>query len=218
MNTAPQVKTKQRVADHGEVFTAHREVNAMLDLVKQETERIDSRFLEPTCGTGNFLTEILKRKLNIVHNRYAQSQIDYERYSLIAVSSMYGIDILQDNVLECQKRLYDIFKNEYLGLFNDKIKSDYLNVIAFVLQKNILWGDALTLKTVCKDAKPITFCEWSAVNGSLIKRRDFTLANLLDYQPMGGDTLFSDTGTPAIIPKAVKEYPAVHFMELINAE
>ncbi len=233
-DTAPQVKTKQRVADHGEVFTNSREVNAMLDLVKQETERIDSRFLEPACGTGNFLTEILRRKLTIVHSRYAHAQLDYERYALIAVSSIYGIDILADNVIECQKRLYDIFKNEYLGLFNNKIKQPYLDVIQFILSKNILWGDALTLKTVTSDtstssvteflfkktdyknAKPITFCEWSAVNGSLIKRRDFTLANLLDYQPMGDNTLFSDTGTPAIIPKATAEYPAVHFMELIN--
>ena len=106
--------------------------------------------------------------------------------------------------------------NDYLKLFNDKIKQPYLDVIQFILGKNILWGDALTLKTVCEKAKPITFCEWSAVNGSLIKRRDFTLANLLDYQPMGDNTLFSDTGNAAIIPKATAEYPAVHFMELIN--
>lgn len=213
-----QVKTKQRVADHGEVFTAPREVNAMLDLVKQETERIESRFLEPACGTGNFLTEILNRKLNIVRCRYEKSQIEYERYGLIAVSSMYGIDILQDNVFECKKRLFDIFTAEYNALFKEKSKEDYLKIIKFILQKNILWGDALTLKTVCPDAKPITFCEWSAVNGSMIKRRDFTLANLLDYQPMGSDTLFSDMGMPAIIPKPTKDYPAVHFMEIISDE
>ena len=76
-----QVKSKKRVADHGEVFTAEREVNAMLDLVKQETERIDSRFLEPACGDGNFLTEVLKRKLIVVENRYRKSQLEFERYS-----------------------------------------------------------------------------------------------------------------------------------------
>ena len=74
-----QVKSKQRVADHGEVFTAEREVNAMLDLVKQETERIDSRFLEPACGDGNFLAEILRRKLAVVKARYKNNIADYER-------------------------------------------------------------------------------------------------------------------------------------------
>ena len=64
-----QVKSRARVADHGEVFTADREVNAMLDLVKQDTERVDSRFLEPACGDGNFLAEILRRKLQAARLR-----------------------------------------------------------------------------------------------------------------------------------------------------
>ena len=103
------MKSKQRVADHGEVFTAEREVNAMLDLVKQETDRNVSRFLEPACGTGNFLTEILTRKLAIVEKRYRRNQLDFERYSIIAISSMYGVDILEDNIAECRERLFDIF-------------------------------------------------------------------------------------------------------------
>jgi type I restriction-modification system DNA methylase subunit len=93
-----QVVSKQRVADHGEVLTGKREVNAMLDLVKQETERIESRFLEPACGNGNFLTVILERKLAVVEKRYGKSQLDFERYAVLAVSSIYGIDILDDNV------------------------------------------------------------------------------------------------------------------------
>ena len=103
-----QVVSKKRVSDHGEVYTRKREVNAMLDLVKQETERIESRFLEPACGTGNFLSEILERKLHIVELRYGKNQLDYERYAVLAISSIYGIDILEDNVLECRKRLFDI--------------------------------------------------------------------------------------------------------------
>jgi len=85
--TKEQVKSKERVADHGEVFTAEREVNAMLDLVKHETERIESRFLEPACGTGNFLLEILSRKLSVVKANYRKSKSEYERYALLAVSS-----------------------------------------------------------------------------------------------------------------------------------
>lgn len=108
-NIENQVVTRKRVTDHGEVFTAKREVNAMLDLVKQETERIESRFLEPACGIGNFLTEILERKLSIVENRYKRNQLEFERYSVLAVSSVYGIDILEDNVIECRNRLFNIF-------------------------------------------------------------------------------------------------------------
>ena len=95
MEKDKQVKSKKRVSDHGEVFTAKREVNAMLDLVKQETERIDSRFLEPACGDGNFLAEILRRKLKIVRGRYRKSPADYEKYAVVAVTSIYGVDILQ---------------------------------------------------------------------------------------------------------------------------
>ena len=115
-----QVKSKKRVADHGEVFTNQREVNAMLDLVKHETERIDSRFLEPACGNGNFLAEVLRRKLQVVDHRYGKSQIEWERYAVIAVSSMYGVDILEDNAQECRARLFDIFDTSYTTHFKDK--------------------------------------------------------------------------------------------------
>ena len=104
-----QVKSKQRVTDHGEVFTAEREVKAMCDLVKQETERIDSRFLEPACGEGNFLAEILARKLAVVTKKYGKSSYDWERYSLLALGSIYGVDILADNAQGCRKRLLNIW-------------------------------------------------------------------------------------------------------------
>ena len=109
-----QIKSKQRVRDNGEVFTNTREVNAMLDLVKSETERIDSRFLEPACGSGNFLVEVLNRKLFVIKERYKKSQLEYERNSIIAISSIYGVDILEDNVVDCRSRLFKIFENEYL--------------------------------------------------------------------------------------------------------
>jgi len=108
-----QIVSKQRVADHGEVLTGKREVNAMLDLVKQETERIDSRFLEPACGNGNYLTVILERKLAVVEKHYGKSQLEFERYAVLAVSSIYGIDILEDNVRQCRHRLYGIFDSDY---------------------------------------------------------------------------------------------------------
>ncbi len=213
-NNDNQVKSKHRVANYGEVFTAEREVNAMLDLVKEETERIDSRFLEPACGTGNFLVEILKRKLTLVENRYSKNQLEYERYAIIALSSIYGIDILQDNVQTCRDRLLGIFTHYYLNNYKKEVKPEFLKTAEFILSRNILWGDALNLKTPDEKEEPIIFSEWSAVNGSMIKRRDYTMANLLENQPMEGANLFSDLGDKAFIPIPVAEYPLTHFLKL----
>lgn len=208
-----QTKSKQRVSDHGEVFTSEREVNAMLDLVKQETERIDSRFLEPACGTGNFLVEILNRKLNVVISKYKKSQLEFERYAIIAVSSIYGIDILEDNVEECRNRLFKIVNDAYISIFKANCKEECRESIKYILEKNILRGDALTLKKVDSE-QPIVFAEWSPVNGSMIKRRDYTMANLLENQPMDGMNLFSDLGDKAFIPQPVAEYTLTHFLKL----
>lgn len=213
-----QVVSKKRVADHGEVYTSKREVNAMLDLVKQETERIESRFLEPACGTGNFLTEILERKLRIVGNRYSKSQLEYERYAVLAVSSIYGIDILEDNVIECRKRLFAIFDQHYTALFKNAVKEECRNSAKYVLEKNIIWGDALDLKTVGEKKQPIVFSEWSPVNGSMLKRRDFTFHGLLDHAAIKELPLFSDLGDDVFIPKPLKEYPLIHFLKVADAE
>jgi len=223
---AAQVRTKERVADHGEVLTGQREVNAMLDLVKQETERIDSRFLEPACGDGNFLTVILERKLAIVEKRYGKSQLDFERYAVLAVSSMYGIDILPDNVRDCRRRLFEIFDANYRRLFKATAKDKCREAVRFILERNIIWGDALTLRTVGEKPSHIVFSEWSPVNGSMLKRRDFTFSELLRHEeamqaPLfpGLESenqlpLFSDLGEHVFIPTPVREYPPVHFMEI----
>lgn len=213
-----QVVSKKRVADHGEVYTGKREVNAMLDLVKQETERIESRFLEPACGKGNFLTEILERKLRIVESRYSKSQPEYEMNAVLALSSLYGIDILEDNVEECRKRLFDIFDQKYTKLFKAASKEECRNAVKYILEKNIIWGDALTLKTVGDNPQPIVFSEWSPVNGSMIKRRDFTFHGLLDHESMKELPLFSDLGDDVFIPKPMKEFPLIHFLRVADVE
>lgn len=209
-----QVVSKQRVADHGEVYTHPREVNAMLDLVKHETERIESRFLEPACGTGNFLVEILSRKLAVVESRYKTSQFEFERYAVIAVSSIYGIDILEDNIGACQVRLFDIFDAVYTRLYKANCKDECRRSVRFILSCNILHGDALTLKTVTQPVKPIVFSEWSAVNGSQLKRRDFVYAHLVDKASERDLPLFSDMGEEAYIPAPLKDYPLIHFLEV----
>lgn len=213
-NTHTTHKSKQRVRDHGEVFTNDREVNAMLDFVKSETDRIDSRFLEPACGTGNFLAEILRRKLTIVNKRYSKNQLEYERYAVIAVSSIYGIDLLQDNVNECRLHLFNIFKERYSALYKSNCKEECLRTVDYILSRNIIWGDALSLKTPNEKAEPIVFSEWNSVNGSKIKRRDYTMANLLESQPIEGLNLFSDLGDKAFIPKPVNDYPITHFLKI----
>lgn len=213
-----QVVSKQRVSDHGEVYTRKREVNAMLDLVKQETERIESRFLEPACGTGNFLSEILERKLLVVESRYGKNQLDYERYAVLAVSSVYGIDILEDNILECRKRLFDIFDLAYTRLFREAAKDECRKAVQFILERNIIWGDALTLETVGDKPRSIVFSEWSPVNGSMLKRRDFAFHGLLAHADHQALPLFSDLGEDVFLPSPVKEYPLIHFLRVADAE
>jgi hypothetical protein len=210
-----QVVSKKRVADHGEVLTGKREVNAMLDLVKQETERIESRFLEPACGTGNFLTEILRRKLLVVEGRYGKAQLDFERYAVLAVSSIYGIDILEDNVRECRQRLFDIFDGSYTRLFKACAKDKCRLAVKYILERNIIHGNALSLKTVGENPKPIVFSEWSPVNGSMLKRRDYFLSFLLEKKHQL--TLFNDENQEVNLNKPVKEYPPAHYLEVANA-
>lgn len=210
-----QVKSKERVANHGEVFTAEREVKAMCDLVKSETERIESRFLEPACGDGNFLSEILNRKLDVVFNRYGKNIAEYERYSILAVSSLYGVDILEDNAKECRERLYNIWNERYKKLWKSKIDKKVQAAAKFIISRNILYGDALTMKR--NDGEPIVFSEWSLVTDDKIKRRDFQLYELLDGQE-GNMSLFwdYDEETKAYIPPAIKDYPVVNYREVIN--
>lgn len=216
--TVRQVVSKQRVADHGEVYTNPREVNAMLDLVRQETERIDSRFLEPACGTGNFLTEILRRKLAVVEGRYRRSQVEYERYAVLAVSSIYGIDILHDNVVACRGRLQTIFDEAYGRLFGAAAREDCRRTAAFILARNIIHGDALTLKTVGDDPRPIVFSEWSFITRSQMQRRDFTFRELLPDESPKQAVFFSDKGDIVFIPTPLREYAAVHFLRMADVQ
>lgn len=212
-----QIKSKQRVKDHGEVFTQEREVNAMLGLVKNETERIESRFLEPACGDGNFLAPILEKKLAIVNRKYGSSQNEFERMSLLAVSSIYGVELLRDNVEVCVERLYKIFNDVYIKLYKNKSKDEFRKSIQFVLKRNILQGDALTLKKV-DNKEHIIFSEWSFVNSKMIKRRDFQFIDLAEFNPktpsLWSITEKSDTGEMVFSPMPVKEFPLMHYLKL----
>lgn len=179
-----QTKSKDRVRDYGEVFTNEREVKAMCDLVKDETERIDSRFLEPACGDGNFLAEILKRKLAVVKAKYKKSPLDYERNAVLAATSIYGVDIMADNVEACRNRMFEIWNKEYTAVCKKDANDQTRNAVQFIFQKNIVCGNALTLKKVDKDGnelrEPIVFSEWAFITGSNLQRKDYTFDELLN--------------------------------------
>lgn len=204
---ARQVKSRERVQQHGEVFTSEREVNAMLDLVKHETERIDSRFLEPACGDGNFLVEILRRKLAVCRGYVEQkknTQLEYEKNVVLAVSSIYGIELLPDNAATCRERLYRIVDTEYRSLYGDAVKPELLESVRYLLSKNIILGDALSYHRIDHPDEWITVSEWSLLGGGMVNRRDYEFSYLV------GDSaeadLFSDEPCQTFSP--------VHFLKL----
>lgn len=206
------MENKKRIKDYGEVFTQKREVDSILNLVKNETLNLESRFLEPACGDGNFLVEILSRKISILNSRFKKDKIDFERNSIIALSSLYGIDILSDNIEKLNIRLLDIFIKNYQDNFGE-INPDFLKSIKYILKKNLKFGDALNYKIPNSD-KFIVFSEWSMVDLDFIKRRDFTFKDIMAYKPIDGPNLFSDLGDDAFIPTPIKDYPLKHYLKL----
>ena len=178
-----QIKSKERVAQRGEVFTAEREVNAMLDLVANECLRPDSRFLEPACGDGNFLSAILRRKLAELRRKYKKSARDYEKLSIVAIGSLYGVDIMNDNVEACRQRLYSIWDEEYTDHCASEASDEAREAARFIISRNIINGNALTLMCVDDEGHdtkaPIVFSEWTLINGTQMQRSDYTMADLL---------------------------------------
>lgn len=232
---AKQVKSKQRVVDHGEVFTAEREVKAMCDLVANECLRIDSRFLEPACGDGNFLAEILTRKLSVVKAKYKKSPYDYERYSILALTSIYGVDILADNAETCRRRLYNIWDEAYVECCEKECNDEARAAALYILEANIVCGNVLSMMCVDEYQQDtdqlITFPEWTfPFNDARIKRRDFRFDVLLkensDEENYNGQfQLFSDDAmgfenwmiepiTNELVPKPIREYPLVHYRRM----
>lgn len=180
-----QIKSKERVSERGEVFTAEREVNAMLDLVANECLRPDSRFLEPACGDGNFLSAILKRKLTELRRKYKKSPRDYEKQAIVAIGSLYGVDIMNDNVLACRERLFVIWDEEYTAHCKGDASDEAREAARFIISRNIINGNALTLMCVDEEGKdtsaPIVFSEWTLISGTQMQRSDYTMSDLLTY-------------------------------------
>lgn len=202
------VKSKQRVADYGEVFTPPWMVEAMLDLVKGETERIDSRFLEPACGSGNFLVQVLRRKLAAVELKYGKSEFEKRHFALHGLMCIYGVELLPDNIVECRDNLLDVFA-EYLRIDET---DDLYRVANFVLSQNLVHGDALTMLDSSK--QPISFPEWGYLGKGKFQRRDFrfdVLTHSSAYSQEG--SLFAHLGKHEIFTP-VRTYPTRTVSEL----
>jgi SAM-dependent methyltransferase len=205
------VKSKQRVADHGEVFTPEWLVEAMLDLVKGETERIDSRFLEPACGSGNFLVKILRRKLAAVEFKYSQSDFERQHFALLGLMCIYGIELLPDNISECRANLLLIFA-EYLQL---QPSDDLYRAASFVLSQNLVHGDAMKMLT--DDGKALTFAEWGYLGKGKFQRRDFRLDLLTGASAYSAeDSLFASVGKEDLF-SPTKTYPPMTIPQLAEA-
>jgi hypothetical protein len=205
------IKSKKRVADHGEVFTPAWMVDAMLDLIKGESERIDSRFLEPACGSGNFLVRVLQRKLATVELKFGKSAFEKRHYALLALMCTYGIELLADNIAECRANMLEIFAN-YLGL---EESDDLHRAASFVLSQNLIHGDALKMRTT--DDQPITFAEWGYLGKGKFQRRDFRLDTLSQMSALSEEgSLFAHLGKHEIFAPT-KTYPPMSVNDIASA-
>lgn len=195
--TEQLIKSKQRVIDHGEVFTPSWMVEDMLNLVRDESNRIDARVLEPACGSGNFLVPIFTRKLLSVQARHGRSDFEKRHYALFALMCIYGIELLPDNAQECRDNLSTLF-NAYLGVTDS---DEWAFAARAVVNVNIVNGDALTMST--PKGHPITFAEWGYLGKGSFQRRDFRydqLTNRSEWESEG--SLFHDGGTDLFAPVA----------------
>jgi len=201
-------RSKQRIADHGEVFTPAWMVEAMLDLVKAESERIDSRFLEPACGSGNFLVQVFRRKLAAVEIKFGKSNFEKRHYALLALMCIYGIELLADNIAECRANVLEILA-EYLSLDG---ADDLYRAATYVLSQNLVHGNAMTMRT--HDGQHITFAEWGYLSKGKFQRRDFRLDALtLSSTFSAEDSLFAHLGKHEIFTPT-KTYPPMTVSDL----
>ena len=207
------MSNKSKIEEFAEVFTNQNEVSSMLDLVKNEVDRIDSTFLEPACGDGNFLCEILNRKINNIIHKYEGSSFEIEKYSFLALTSLHGIDIQNENVLKTRENLFNLFveKISSVNTINPNLEKSAL----VVLSHNIICANPITLK-IDGENENIIFTQWNFIDEINIVRREFKISHLIAYAPFEEGSLFSDLGEDVFIPEPVKDYKPTNFLELHN--
>lgn len=153
-----QVRSRDRVRDLAEVFTHQREVDAILDQFPDAFTTLDAKFLEPACGSGNFLVEILRRKLVLV-DQDAQ-HAEYEHQLLRAVASIYGVDISPSNVTEARDRMLTTLTQAHAR----DLSTGLLSAAGLIVDCNVVVGDTLT------GADRIELCDWQPRPGQRFQR------------------------------------------------
>lgn len=204
------IKSRKRVAEHGEVFTPPWLVETMLDLVADETDRIDARFLEPACGSGNFLVRVLQRKLAAVEVKFGKSDFEKKQYALLGLMCVYGVELLADNISECRANLMEVFC-EYLGAVSS---DDITYAASTVLSYNLIHGDALNMKKF--DGHPIIFSEWGYLGRGKFQKRDFRLDVLTRTSELGSEDLLSAKLGSHDVFTPVATYPPLRISDLAD--
>ena len=175
-----QVKSKQRVSDFGEVYTAHRQVTDMLDLIPAEAVGIDTTYLEPACGNGNFIIEILKRKFALIT---AKDPWTYSIFMLRCVASVYGVDIQKDNTMETVDRIVAATEKVYEKAFHRLPNTLVTDAVRKIALRNIVWGNTLTGET--GDGDPLSFHEWDIREDGSIMSKEYALTDMIRHNGVG---------------------------------
>ena len=221
------------MVDHGEVFTPPGLVRDMLDLpgVADECRRVDARFLEPACGDGNFLTEVLRRRLDAVTGQHPKhALIPWERDALRGLANLYGIEKQHDNVGRCRDRLVELFESTYVTRFRNAARPAVVGAARHLVRANIHYGDALDMTgpdpDAPRDRSPLVFTQWSMVGGGLggggrFKRRLFEYRELAGHEAVDGglfappkERIVGDDGRPVFLAQSVGDLPLVHYLDL----
>lgn len=197
MTSEKLIKSKARVQKHGEVFTPSWMVQKMLDTegVKEACEHLTATFLEPAAGDGNFLVAILRRKLAMVSEQYNSSIRQYTHYSLYALSTLYGIELLEDNAQLCVMNIFEVYKDFYevaIKKHKDKQSENTLNNAKFIISKNIVQGNFLTRKL--SSGEPIVFSEWEIIKQTTtmirVQRTEYSLDEIFSGNAKAAGTAF----------------------------
>jgi hypothetical protein len=179
-----QIKSKSRVNKYGEVFTANKEVNNMLNLIDRKGF-VNETVLEPACGTGNFLVEALERKLKAIDEQRHPTRLSYVRDLVTVLATLYGVDIQADNVLETRNRLAIMVNEAYRSMYHEDNKS-LSKAVHFIITHNIMVGNTLELKN--ENNEPLKFAEWKMQPNGTIYRRDYTMQELIENNGECADT------------------------------
>lgn len=183
------IKSKQRVQNHGEVFTPKRIVKEILNMpnIREACQNPTSTFLEPAAGEGVFLVQVLNRKLKMVAKNYSEDITRFENYSLLALSTLYGVELLEDNAQKCVMNMYQVYYDAYLRQVSEhssKVKNRVLDSAKLIISKNIAQGNFLTKLSVT--GNPLVFSEWQVINLRKntktinVQRTEYTLEEILE--------------------------------------